>query len=72
MIKRNYTIQINPEVKCLTPCPVVPGRFVASGNCRTACKHFRSMVNNNWGFLFGEIRGYVLCASDEIPEKELE
>lgn len=34
---RQYEIQLSPVVKCLTPCPFIPGRFIASGNCKSQC-----------------------------------
>ena len=61
MIIRDYEISLRP-VRCQTICPVIPGRFVASGNCKTACPHFRGMIEDTRG---GYLKGKIFCGSDE-------
>lgn len=58
---RGFEISTRPA-KCLTICPVIPGRFVASGNCKTICPHFRGMIADTRG---ESMLGRVFCASDE-------
>ena len=64
MIIRDYEISTRP-VRCQTICPVIPGRFVASGNCKTACPHFRGMIEDTRG---GYLKGKIFCGSDETKE----
>ena len=65
MIIRDYEISLHPYPRCLTVCPVIPGRFVASGNCKTACPHFRGMIEDTRG---GYLKGKIFCGSDETKE----
>lgn len=66
---RNYELMLSPEVRCKTPCPVVPGRMIASGNCKTLCGRYcgKKIFSSN----IEKETGVVLCLEREKEDNGL-
>lgn len=62
MKQYSFEVQIMPTVKCLTPCLHVDGRFIGSGNCKSACHCSSYAVYNTRG---GIQHGAVFCKYED-------